>query len=151
VKEHLISATLKFGLRQSRRFTKLMPDRGLIVALLVLAVVFAVLEASLAHPFGYSDLSSTASGTASLALAAIGETIAILSGGLDLSAGAVLSLTNCVFVTHVGTSQPSIVLWSALAIVAGVASAQPVVSSSRIFAYSHWSSRLATRSLVPEQ
>jgi ribose transport system permease protein len=91
----------------------------MLVALAVLAIVFAALSVSLAQPFGYSDLSSTASSTASLALAAIGETIVIISGGLDLSTGAVLSLSNCLFVTHAGTTAASLVLWAVIAIAAG--------------------------------
>lgn len=104
--------------RKSTRI-RLAPIRGLLVALVVLAVVFGALDLSLAQPFGYSDLSSTASGTASLALAAMGETAIIVSGGLDLSAGSVLSLTNCLFVTQVGTSAGSMILWALLAIAAG--------------------------------
>lgn len=98
---------------------RLAPVRGLLVALAVLAVVFGALDFSLAQPFGFSDLSSTASGTSSLALAAMGETAIIVSGGLDLSAGAVLSLSNCLFVTQVGTGAGSIAFWTFLAIAAG--------------------------------
>lgn len=93
--------------------------RGLWVALAVLALVFAALDINLAQPFGYSDLSSTAASTASLALAAIGETIVIVSAGLDLSTGAVLSLSNCLFVTHVGDSTGSFLAWAVIAIGAG--------------------------------
>jgi ribose transport system permease protein len=93
--------------------------RGTLVALAVLAVVFTALSVSLAQPFGYSDLSATASSTASLALAAIGETIVIISAGLDLSTGAVLSLSNCLFITHAGATAASLVLWGVIAIAAG--------------------------------
>lgn len=93
--------------------------RGLVVAIAVLALVFAALDFSLAQPFGLSDLSSTASSTASLALAAMGETLVIVGAGLDLSAGAVLSLSNCLFVTHVAASPGAAVLWSVIAIAAG--------------------------------
>ena len=41
-------------------------------------------------------MSFLASGGATLAIAAIGETIVILAGGFDLSAGAVISLVNVV-------------------------------------------------------
>lgn len=94
-------------------------QRGLVVAIAVLALVFAALDFSLAQPFGLGDLSSTASSTASLALAAMGETLVIVGAGLDLSAGAVLSLSNCVFVTHVSASPGAVVLWSVIAIAAG--------------------------------
>ena len=42
----------------------------------------------------YYDLSQMAASGATLALAAIGQTIVILSGGFDLSAGAAISLVN---------------------------------------------------------
>ncbi|MFL9966909.1 ABC transporter permease [Paraburkholderia sediminicola] len=114
-----MAATLHRNGHHSLKGIRLAPLRGLLVAFAVLALVFAALDLSLAQPFGFSDLSSTASGTASLALAAMGETAIIVSGGLDLSAGAVLSLTNCLFVTQVGTSAGSVVLWTLLAIAAG--------------------------------
>jgi ribose transport system permease protein len=45
-------------------------------------------------PLGYYDVASMATSGATLALAAAGQTIVILSGGFDLSAGAVISLVN---------------------------------------------------------
>ena len=107
-----------YGLR-SRKF-HIRQHRGLLVAIPVLAVVFGALDISLSQPFGYSDLGTTASSTASLALAAIGETIVIIGGGLDLSAGAVLSLSNCLFVANVGNTTSSLTLWAVIAIAAGV-------------------------------
>ena len=104
------SRSRKFHIRQ---------HRGLLVAIAVLAVVFGALDISLSQPFGYSDLGTTASSTASLALAAIGETIVIIGGGLDLSAGAVLSLSNCLFVANVGNTTSSLTLWAVIAIAAG--------------------------------
>ncbi|MFT4439217.1 ABC transporter permease subunit [Caballeronia sp. 15715] len=102
--------------RPSMLSARLAPHRRLIVAFAVLAAVFAALNLRLAQPFGFGDLDSTASSTASLALAAIGETIVVIGGGLDLSAGAVLSLSNCLFVTHVGSSASSFVLWACAAV-----------------------------------
>ena len=49
-----------------------------------------------AGPLSYFDISFLSSGGATSALAAIGQTIVILSGGFDLSAGAVISLVNVV-------------------------------------------------------
>ena len=114
-----MSAIAKVPHKPRPRPLRMAHHRGMLVALAVLAIVFAALSVSLAQPFGYSDLSSTASSTASLALAAIGETIVIISGGLDLSTGAVLSLSNCLFVTHAGTTTASLVLWAVIAIAAG--------------------------------
>ena len=52
--------------------------------------------ASARSALSYYDLSQMATSGATLALAAIGQTIVILSGGFDLSAGAVISLVNVV-------------------------------------------------------
>jgi ribose transport system permease protein len=110
------STFVKHNVRSRQLSGRLAPHRGLLVAIGVLAIVFAALSARLAQPFGFSDLDSTASSTASLALAGIGETIVVIGGGLDLSAGAVLSLSNCLFVTHVGSSAGSFVLWAGVAV-----------------------------------
>ena len=112
----MTSIPVKHNHRHCPLSARLAPHRGLLVALAVLAVVFAALNVRLAQPFSFSDLDSTASSTASLALAAIGETIVVIGGGLDLSAGAVLSLSNCLFVTHVGSSTGSFVLWACAAV-----------------------------------
>jgi ribose transport system permease protein len=59
-------------------------------------VIFLI--SNLISPRGYSfyDLSYQSSGGATLALAAMGQTLVILTGGFDLSAGAVISLVNVV-------------------------------------------------------
>jgi ribose transport system permease protein len=111
-----MSTLVKYTQGHGRLSARLAPHRGLLVALVVLAVVFAALDVRLAQPFAYGDLASTASSTASLALAAIGETLVVIGGGLDLSAGAVLSLSNCLFVTHAGGSTASLVLWACAAV-----------------------------------
>jgi len=93
--------------------------RGLVTALGVLVLAILALRLSMATGFGLSDLSATSSSTAALALAAIGQTIVIISGGLDLSAGAVISLANAVLVTQGGESGLSTAVWSLAAIAAG--------------------------------
>jgi ribose transport system permease protein len=80
-------------------------QRGLIAV----AVVFAALLAFVAYKspsgLGYYDLASLATNGAPLVLAAIGQTIIIVAGGFDLSAGAAISLVNAVVAT---TPQESI-------------------------------------------
>ena len=61
------------------------------------------------QPISYFDVSTISASAATLALAAIGETIVILAGGLDLSAGAVISLVNVVLVTQLGTAELGVV------------------------------------------
>ena len=95
--------------------------RGLAMALAVFAVIFVGLNLSLAHPFSYFDFASTLNNTETLAIAAMGQTIAVLVGGLDLSAGAVISLTNCIVTVGLGDSSAPLtgLTWLAAGILFG--------------------------------
>jgi ribose transport system permease protein len=75
-------------LRRLGRMRRLIIAIGAFLALLATVALFSSV------PLGYYDLSSMATSGATLALAAMGQTIVILSGGFDLSAGAVISLVN---------------------------------------------------------
>src|ERR1700677_2535799 len=79
--------------------------RGSLVALAVMAVVIIVLASAKAKGISYFDVSTISGSAASLALAAIGETIVILGGGLDLSVGPVISLVNVLLVTLLGSAK----------------------------------------------
>ncbi|MDF2389217.1 hypothetical protein JMG10_47850, partial [Nostoc ellipsosporum NOK] len=80
-----------FGLRRA-----LTRNRGALIAAAVLAILLFIVDAISAGPLTYFGVSFLSSGGATSALAAIGQTIVILSGGFDLSAGAVISLVNVV-------------------------------------------------------
>jgi ribose transport system permease protein len=75
---------------------RLARHRGLIVAMAVFAILLATIANIGAVRLSYYDVSQMAASGATLALAAIGQTIIVLSGGFDLSAGAVISLVNVV-------------------------------------------------------
>ncbi|CAN5769366.1 ABC transporter permease [soil metagenome] len=100
---------------------RLRRQRGLLTAIIVFVLVFGGLNLALAQPFGYFDIASTLNNTGTLAIAAMGQTIVIIAGGLDLSAGAVVSLANCIFVNGVGTATDGATgaLWMLIAIGAG--------------------------------
>ncbi|MDQ2803441.1 MAG: ABC transporter permease [Pseudomonadota bacterium] len=70
--------------------------RGLLTAAAVFLVLFLTVTAVSPNAYTYFDFNYMATGGATLALAAIGETLVILVGGFDLSAGAVISLVNVV-------------------------------------------------------
>jgi ribose transport system permease protein len=74
--------------------------RGLLIAFGAFCVLLATVAIFSAVPLGYYDLASIATSGATLALAATGQTIIILSGGFDLSAAAVVSLVNVVLASH---------------------------------------------------
>ncbi len=68
--------------------------RGLITAFVALLILMAVILGVSATPLGYYDISQIVTGGTTLAIATMGQTIVILSGGFDLSAGAAVSLVN---------------------------------------------------------
>jgi ribose transport system permease protein len=73
--------------------------RGLLIAVSVFVVLVATISNIGAVRLTYYDFSQMSSSGATLALASIGQTFIILSGGFDLSAGAVISLVNVVLAT----------------------------------------------------
>ena len=85
--------------------------RGLLIACGVFLLLLAITDLVSAGPFNYFELSFLSSGGATLAIAAIGETLVVLSGGFDLSAGAVISLVNVVLAANMQSDPASMVLW----------------------------------------
>jgi len=73
-------------------------QRGPIIAIGVFIVMLLLLQLIKGKGISYFDLGSITMGAGALALAAIGETLVILAGGFDLSAGSVISLVNTLLV-----------------------------------------------------
>lgn len=104
------------------RWRRLGRQRGLLIACGVLALLLA-LVARLSHGgLSYYDLSQLATTGATLAIAAAGQTLVILSGGFDLSAGAVVSLVNVVLATAFPDAATSPLLLTAAGIGIGMVS-----------------------------
>lgn len=97
----------------------LRPNKGLILAILVFLIVFVGLNLTMAKPFGYADLATLSNNTATLAIASMGETLALLLGGLDLSAGAIISFSNCLVTVGMQSSFGSPIFWTLAAVLAG--------------------------------
>ncbi len=76
---------------------------------------------ALSGSFNYFQFSFISSGGAALALAAIGQTFVVLTGGFDLSAGAVVSLVNVVLGSRHGTDVSSQILFGLAALGIGAA------------------------------
>ena len=95
-------------------------SRGTLISLIVLVASILALVAVNPSPLGYFDISTISASATTLALAAVGETIVVLSGGLDLSAGAVVSLVNVVLVTQLGVAEMHPVLYGLAATGIGV-------------------------------
>ena len=86
--------------QQSRFRLQLSRHQGLIVAVLVFVILFTAVNFLSPGGLGFFDISYMSVSGTMLSLAAIGETIVILTGGFDLSVGAVISLVNVVLATH---------------------------------------------------
>jgi ribose transport system permease protein len=118
-----MAATGTLGGRRApagRRF-RLGRHRGLLIAILVFVILFLVADLVSAGSLSYFEVSFLSSGGATLAIAAMGETLVILTGGFDLSAGAVVSLVNVVLAAHMQDATGSILLWSLVGIGVGAA------------------------------
>ena len=92
---------------------------GLFMAVMVFGVVFGGLNLVLAKPFGFYDFAATLGNTTTLAIGAMGETLAVILGGLDLSAGAVISLSNCLIVRGMTAAPGWELAWTLAGVVAG--------------------------------
>jgi ribose transport system permease protein len=98
---------------------ELVRRRGLLTAILVFIVLLVAVNLLAAAPMGYFDVSYMSAGGATLALAAVGQTLVILTGGFDLSAGAVISLVNVLLATHMGSTPGAEMLWVVIGIAVG--------------------------------
>ena len=95
---------------------------GATIAIMVFALLLVGVDLISPGPLSYFDISFLSSGGATSALAAIGQTIVILSGGFDLSAGATISLVNAVLARSMDplAAQASVVIWSLVGIGIGM-------------------------------
>ncbi|MCZ4354734.1 ABC transporter permease [Roseovarius aestuarii] len=108
------SMQIKQGLRRYQ---------AVIVALSVFVGLFGLTNLISPYPISYFDISFMASGGMTLALAAMGQTLVILAGGFDLSAGAIISLVNVVLATQMDPAnfEASVTLWTMTGIGVGMA------------------------------
>lgn len=97
-------------------------NQAVVVALLVFVGLFALNSLISPYPVSYFDIAFMASGGMTLGLAAMGQTLVILSGGFDLSAGAIISLVNAVLATQMDPAdfEASVALWTAIGVGVGM-------------------------------
>lgn len=99
----------------SRTWFRLPDERGPLVSALVFVLAAIVLMLVSPSPITYFDVSNISASATTLALAAIGLTIVVLTGGLDLSGVAVISLVNVVIVSQLGNSEMPTAAYTAAA------------------------------------
>lgn len=93
--------------------------RPTLVAVGAFIAILVVLRVISVGPMSYFGWSSLAGSGTTLALAAMGETLVILTGGFDLSAGAVISLVNVILATQMQESGASQLFWCLVGLGAG--------------------------------
>jgi ribose transport system permease protein len=93
---------------------------GPVVAAAVL-VVMLVIYAFFASLFSSFTIQALSNDTAPLALAAMGETLVVLTGGFDLSVGAIIGLVNVLLATHLAGQGGHDVLWLVLCVLIAAA------------------------------
>lgn len=99
----------------------LLQNTGFATALLLLVALY--LSYNMLHPRGFSVAVAVqnANETAAIAFVAMAQTLPVLVGGLDLSVGAVMTLTNCIASELVNGSPGEILLGIVLTLLSGTA------------------------------
>ncbi len=99
----------------------LQQNLGFASALLLLAAIYLVYN--MLHPRGFSSavFVQNANETAAIAFVAMAQTIPVLAGGLDLSVGAVMTLTSCIASVLVNGSPAEIVFGMIATLLSGTA------------------------------
>lgn len=120
---HTDTATVTKSSAKTGFMRGLQRSRPMLASLAVLIVLLTLNSAISPYPLSYFDISFLASGGTTTALAAMGQTLVILSGGFDLSAGAVVSLVNAVLAAHMDPTnfEASVPLWTGIGIAIGMA------------------------------
>jgi ribose transport system permease protein len=90
---------------------------GLLVGMIVVYdVLFTITQH---HAPGTFELSTTVNNTLSVGLAGIGQTLVVLTGGIDLSVGGIVDLTNALAAQLMQASAGSMILVSLLVLLVG--------------------------------
>ncbi|WP_245449252.1 ABC transporter permease [Ensifer sp. NM-2] len=92
---------------------------GLMIAAGFLTLLLVAVNLLSASAFGYFDLLYLSSGGLALAIAAVGATVVILTGGFDLSAGAIISLVNVIVATQLSDDPANHLVMSLLGVLVG--------------------------------
>ena len=88
----------------------------LVIAVIVYAALYLVTQGRL--PGGF-ELTASVNNTMPLALAALAQTMVVLTRGLDLSIGGIIDLSNALAALYLGTNATSMIVASALILLAG--------------------------------
>ncbi len=109
-------------MENKRTFKQKLSDNWLaIVPYAMLIIIVAVMGILNTNTLKASYIANKCDNSFSLVLAAVGQTFVLLTGGFDLSVGGVICITNCLAAVHMQDSAGSILLWSVICIIIGIA------------------------------
>jgi ribose transport system permease protein len=98
-----------------------MGDRApFLIACSMLVLLLAIYGSLRKHVFTLEELNLDAAATMTLLLAATGQTIVLLRGGIDLSIGGMISLGTAVAATHFGSHPATASVWALLILLIGL-------------------------------
>jgi ribose transport system permease protein len=92
-----------------------------LVACLMLVVIVGIYGSLQRDVFSVEEINLDTTATLTLLLAATGQTIVLIRGGIDLSIGGMISLGTVLAATQFGDSPGSVLLWSAIILAIGFA------------------------------
>ncbi len=107
--------------RAARLRAALLDRAPFLVACLMLALIVAVYGSRQTGVFTLDELNLNTTAAMTLILAATGQTIVLLRGGIDLSIGGMISLGTVIAATRFGEGVGSVLLWSGLVLALGLA------------------------------
>lgn len=107
------------SLRPEQHSGLLLAASLLVVIVVVYLVLYGAQEGRLPGNF---ELTSTVDNALPLVFAGLGQALVVLTGGLDLSVGGLMDLTNSVAATQMHNNAGSIALWTVLILVIGAVS-----------------------------
>ena len=105
------------------RVNRLERNAGLLLGYVVLAALttYYLVRSGSTGELNFYSVQSIFNNAMPLVLVAVGQTFVILTGGIDLSVGAVVAVANCLAATQMHDSLASMILWSVLIILLGCA------------------------------
>jgi ribose transport system permease protein len=106
---------------QVERWRRIALDRApFLVACLMLGLIVAIYGTYQTGVFTLDELNLNTTAAMTLILAATGQTIVLLRGGIDLSIGGMISLGTVIAATRFGDEPASALLWSLLILLLGL-------------------------------
>jgi ribose transport system permease protein len=105
---------------KSQRWTMTLVDHApFVVACVMLAILMAIYASLRAGVLSLEELNLDTASAMTLLLAATGQTIVLLRGGIDLSIGGMISLGTVIAATRFGDDAATTMLWAVLVVLIG--------------------------------